>query len=81
MRRGESVAIDESAVLAEPFLDSIVVEDSESDGCLPDPTCADESDRRAALSEANDPLDQLVASETGPWWRGRQFTKKNTFGM
>ena len=70
-RSRELVATDEPAVLAEPLFDTIVVEDSQNDGCLPDPPCADESDGCEGFGEANDLLDQLVASETGPWGRGR----------
>ena len=42
-RGGEFVAADESTVVAKPFLDPIVVEDSQSDGCLANPTGTNES--------------------------------------
>ena len=70
-RSRELIATDEPAVLAEPLLDAVVVEYSQSDGCLPDPPGTYESDGYEGFGETNDLLDQLVASETGPWWRGR----------
>jgi len=76
VRSGELVATDESTVTAEPFLDSVVVEDSQSDGRFPDPACTDESNRRVVFSVADDPLDQLVASETRLRRWGRQFSRR-----
>ena len=70
-RGGELVATDEPTVGSKSFLDAIVVEDSQSDRSLPDPSCPDESDRTEILCEANDLLDQILASETGPRWWGR----------
>ena len=70
-RGGELIATVESAVLAKLFLDAIVVEDSQSDGRLADPTSTDESDRGEVSCRANDLLDQLVASETDSRWRRR----------
>ena len=72
MRGGELVATDESTVIAKPFLDAIVVEDNQGDRRFPDSTCTNESDRCSVFSESNDPLDQLVASETclRRWGRG-----------
>jgi len=69
--RWKLVAADEPTVVAEPLLDAIVMENGQSNGRLPDPPCTDESDWSEVLSETNDPLDQLVASETGPGRRGR----------
>ena len=74
-RSRELVATDEPAVLAEPFLDAVVVEDGQSNRRLPDPPYANESDGRELFGEANDLLDQLVASETGPRRRGRRLSK------
>ena len=68
---GELVATDEPAVISELFLDAIVVENGQGDGCFPDPPWTEESDRCEGFSETNDLLNQLVASETGPWWWGR----------
>ena len=56
-RRGELVTTDEPAVISEPFLDSIVVEDGQGDGCFPNPSWTDESDRSKVFCEANDLLD------------------------
>jgi hypothetical protein len=70
-RSWELVATDESTVIAKPGLDAIVVKDGESDGCFPDPPCANEGDGFEVFGETNELLDQLVASETGPGWRGR----------
>ena len=67
----ELIATNEPAVIAKPVLDPIMVEDSEGNGCLPNPPCADESDGFKVFSESNDLLNQFVASETGPGWRGR----------
>ena len=68
---GELVTSDEPTVVSKSFLDAIVVEDGESDGCFPDPPCADESDWSEMFCEADDVLNQLLASETGPRRRGR----------
>ena len=56
-RRRELVAANEPAVWAEPLLDAIVVEDSEGDRCLPDPTWTDEGNRAKVPCETNDLLD------------------------
>ena len=61
----------ESAVFTESLFDPIVVEDSESDGCLPDSASTNESDRCEVFGQANDLLDQLAASEAGSRCRGR----------
>ena len=53
-------------MIVKPFLDAIVVEDSQGDKCFPDSTWTDESDQGKVFGKANDPPDQLVASETGP---------------
>jgi len=75
VRSGELVASDESTVIAKPFLDVIVVKDSQSDRCFPDSTWTDESDWCAVFGETNDPLDQFVTSETGLRWWGRRFAR------
>ena len=56
-RGGELVTTDEPTVVSEPFLDSVVVEDSQSDGRFPDPPCADESDWSEIFCEVDDLLD------------------------
>jgi len=74
-RGGELVATDEPAVVSKPFLDAIVVEDGESDGRFPNTPCADESDWGEIFCEADDLLDQILASETGPRRRGRRLSR------
>ena len=73
--RGELIAADESTIVSKPLFDAIVVEDGQSDGCFPDSPCTNESEWGEAFRKVNNLLDQLVASETGPWWRGRGFTR------
>jgi hypothetical protein len=77
-RGWELVTTNEPPVLAKTFLDAIVVEGSQSNGSLPDPACTDESDGCQAVGETDDPLDQLVASETGPRRRGRKLPGRCT---
>ena len=71
VRWGELVAADKSTVVPEPDLDAIAVEDGQSNGRFPDPGWTDQGDWCEVFSEDDDPLDQLVASETSPWWWGR----------
>ena len=52
-----------------------MVEDSQSNGCFTDPPGTNKSDRGEVLDKINDPLDQLVAPKTGPWWWGRGFAE------
>ena len=68
---GKLVAADEPTVGPEPFLDAIVVEDGQSNGCFSNPPCTDENNRSEMLCEAKDLLDQVLASETSPRRRGR----------
>ena len=49
--------------MTEAFLDAIIVEDSQGYGCFTDTSCANEGDRREILSEVDNDLDQVVASE------------------
>ena len=70
---GELVATNEPAVVPEPSLDAIVVEDRQSNGCLADPPWTDQSDRGEVFSEINNLLNQVVASMAGPWRRGWGF--------
>jgi len=69
--RRELVTSDESTIPPKPLLDAIVMEDRESDGRLANSTCANESDGGQIFCKANDLLDRLVASKTGPGWRRR----------
>ena len=71
VRGGKLVAADKSTVVPKPRLDAIVVEDGQSDGRFPNAAWTDQSDWGKVFYEANDPVDQLVASKTGSWWRGR----------
>ena len=70
-RSGKLIATDESTVLAKSFLDSIVVEDSESDGCFPDPTRTDESDGFEVLGESDNFFNQFTSPKKAPRRRGR----------
>ena len=54
----------------------MVVKDSQSDGCLPDPSWADESEWGEVLGEVDDLFNQIVASKTGPRTRGRGFSTR-----
>jgi len=65
------VTANESAVVTESLSDTIVVEDSQSDGRLPDPADTNESDGCEVFGQTDDLLDQLVTSETDPRRRGR----------
>ena len=44
------------------------MEDSESDGGLPNPPGTNESDGSVVLCETDDLLDPFVASEEDTWW-------------
>ena len=52
----ELVAADKPPVILEPFLDPIVVKDTQGNGCFPDSTCTDESDWDEVLDETDDLL-------------------------
>ena len=56
-RSGKLVATDKSTIISEPFLNAIVVEDGEGDGCLPNPPCANESGRFELYGVTDDLLD------------------------
>ena len=77
-RGGELIAADEPTVVSEPLPNSVVVEDSQSDGSFPYSPCTDEGDRGEILCETDNALDQLVAPETGPRRWGRQFSGRDT---
>ena len=51
------VAANESSVIAEAFLDAIVMEDGQCDGRLADPSGTYESDRLEVFSKTDDLLD------------------------
>ena len=79
MRWGELVATDEPTIVSKSFLDAIVVEDGQSNGCFPDPSWTDESDCSEVFCEANDLLDHLVPSETGPRRWGKRLSERTGF--
>ena len=59
----ELVTSNKPTVLAEPLLDAIVMEGSQSDGRLANPACTNESDWSESFYQGNDLLDQIVMSE------------------
>ena len=71
----ELVAADKPTFVSELLLDAIVVEDGQSDGCFPNSAWTDESYWGEVFCEADDLVDQLATSETGPRRRGRWFSK------
>ena len=79
MRGWELVATDEPAIMPEPLLDSVMVENGKSDGGFPNPAYTDESDWTKVFSEMNYLLDQLITPEEGPWWWRRQFSRYAAF--
>jgi len=74
-RGRELIATDKPTVGSEPFLDTIVVEDGESNGCFSNPPYADEGDWSEIFCEVDNLLDQVLASETGPRRWGRRLSK------
>ena len=70
-RRGELVATEETAVLAEPLPDAAVVKDGQSDGCLADPADPSECDWSELLCETDDLLNQFSTPVTSPRRRRR----------
>ena len=77
----ELVTTDESTVVTEPVLDTIVVEDLECDRRFPNPTCTYESDGFEIFGETDDGPNQVVTSETGTGWWRRRFTERNPVQM
>jgi len=53
-RGRELVATDEPTIITKPLLNAVVVENSQSNGSLPDPACANKSNGREFLNETND---------------------------
>ena len=64
-RRRELVTSNEPTILAEPFLDPVVMEDGQSDGGLADPASTEESDRTETFCQSDDLVDQIFTTETG----------------
>ena len=64
------VTTNEPTVIAKLLLDTIVMEDSQRDGCLANPACTNQSDGPHAFCKTNDLLDKLIASKKVPRrWR------------
>ena len=74
------VATDESTVMAKPLLDAIVVEDGQGDGRLANSASTNQSDWNRPFGEIDYLLDQLVASEEGPWGQRWRFSRYARFG-
>ena len=77
-RGREVIAADESTVVAEPLLDPVVVEDSESDGSFADSTCTDEGDWSEIFGQTNDALYKTLAAKTDPRRLRRQYSERST---
>ena len=69
------ITADESTVVAKPLLDPVVMENGQGNGCLPDSSSTNESDRNEILSEIDYCLDKFVASEEGPLWRRWELSR------
>jgi hypothetical protein len=80
-RSRKLIAADNPTVLAEPFFDPLVVEDSERNRRLPDPPCTNESDRFEVFGESDNLLNQFLAPEAVPRGWGRQFTNRHATKM
>jgi len=70
-RRWELVTADEPTIVTESLLDAIVVKNGQDDRSLANTASTNESDRYQVLSETDDLLDQVVASEANSWWGWR----------
>ena len=71
----ELVTADKPTVVAESLLDAIIMEGSQSDRCISDPTRTNGGDGCQVFGQVNNLLDQHVTSETGPRRRWRWFTR------
>ena len=67
----ELVTSNEPTILAEPLLDTIMMEDSKSDGRFADSANTNESGWGETFCQGNDLFDQIITSETGSRRRGR----------
>ena len=54
MQSCEPSAMGESTVVYKPLLDTIVVKDSQGDGCFPNSTSTNKSDRSKAIIQQGD---------------------------
>jgi hypothetical protein len=64
--RWELITSNEPTVFAKSLLYVVVVENGQSDGCLPNSTCADESDRYETVRKLNDFFQSVHRVQTGP---------------
>ena len=62
-------------MVTKPLFDPIVVKNSQSDRSLANSTSTNEGNRNEVLGKIDYLLDQLVASEEGPWWRRGGFSR------
>ena len=70
-RSCELIAMGESSVISKSPLDPVVMEDGKGYACPAKSSSVYEGDRDKAFGETDDSSNQLVTSETGPWYRGR----------
>ena len=68
------ITANESAVMAKPPLDPVVVENGQGDGGLPDSTSTNQGNWNKILGEIDCLLNQLVASEERSWRRRWTFS-------
>ena len=66
----ELVATDEPAIITKPVLDAVVMKNGESDGCFPDPSCANEGYGFEVFGETNKLFNELV-KQVLQWGWGR----------
>ena len=78
-RGREFVTANKSAVMTEPLLDPVVMENGQGDRGFADSTNTDERDWGEVLSEVDYLLDQPVASEERPRWQRWGFPRHATF--
>ena len=64
----ELVTTNAPAVVTKPLLDSVVVENGQSDRGFPYPADTDESDWTKVFGKMDYLLDQLITPKTSPWW-------------
>ena len=72
----ELIAADESTFVSKSLLDVVVVKDGQGDGRFPDPPWTNESNWGEVVCITNYPLDQAITTKAGPWWRGREFSRR-----
>ena len=75
VRGREFIATNEPTVMTKPLLDPIVLKNGQGDGGLANSASTNEGDWSKVLSKIDYLLDQLVASEEGPWWQRWGFSR------